>query len=81
VSPEPYRCPTCGKAVAADAPDRPFCSERCRMVDLGAWLLGHYRIPPREDLDEDAAEPAPGAAPPATPSPHGPDDASEPDAR
>lgn len=41
------RCPVCGKAVAAGtpAPPRPFCSERCRQVDLGRWLSEGYAIP------------------------------------
>jgi endogenous inhibitor of DNA gyrase (YacG/DUF329 family) len=46
-----WRCPTCGAPVAADGPYRPFCSERCKNVDLGAWLLGHYRIPAEPDSD------------------------------
>ena len=51
------KCPTCGRALedaAVAAPTRPFCSERCRMADLGGWLDGAYRIasPLREeDLD------------------------------
>lgn len=28
-----------------DNPYRPFCSERCRMIDLGHWLKGNYRLP------------------------------------
>ncbi|MGC1730795.1 MAG: DNA gyrase inhibitor YacG, partial [Steroidobacteraceae bacterium] len=33
------KCPTCGREVEwASAPFRPFCSERCRLIDLGAWL-------------------------------------------
>ena len=40
-------CPTCGKAVAwtVAAKWRPFCSERCRMIDLGEWLNEEKRIP------------------------------------
>ncbi len=41
----------------------PFCSERCKLLDLGAWLEGRYRIPgepvPSESVDE-VAEPVPG---------------------
>jgi uncharacterized protein len=37
-------CPTCRKPVALDAPDMPFCSERCRLLDLGAWASGDYKI-------------------------------------
>jgi endogenous inhibitor of DNA gyrase (YacG/DUF329 family) len=69
-----FRCPTCGAGVGDGGAHRPFCSDRCRRVDLGAWLLGHYRIPVRVDVDEDGADAAPGAAPPASRSPdHGTD--------
>ena len=44
-------CPICGKP-ATDA-SRPFCSERCRDVDLNRWLSNSYAIPARDD-DEDA---------------------------
>jgi hypothetical protein len=51
--PEGYECPRCGKTVGARDPFRPFCSERCKMVDLGAWWLGHYRVP-AVDLGDEA---------------------------
>lgn len=40
------RCPTCKRPVDATArnPFRPFCSERCRMVDLGTWASEEYRV-------------------------------------
>ncbi len=40
-------CPVCGKAAAFDAsnPFRPFCSERCKLIDLGQWANERYRIP------------------------------------
>jgi uncharacterized protein len=38
------RCPICKKAVSAKKPDFPFCSERCRTVDLGKWASGAYVI-------------------------------------
>lgn len=38
------RCPTCAKIVAAGDPEFPFCSERCRAIDLGKWASGAYRI-------------------------------------
>ena len=40
-------CPQCGKPVQWDAANayRPFCSERCRMVDLGKWASEEYRVP------------------------------------
>lgn len=37
-------CPTCRKPVAVGAEDFPFCSERCRLLDLGKWASGDYRI-------------------------------------
>jgi uncharacterized protein len=47
------RCPICKKAVKAGAPDLPFCSERCRTIDLGKWASGAYAIPsPVTDADE-----------------------------
>jgi endogenous inhibitor of DNA gyrase (YacG/DUF329 family) len=47
------RCAGCGKAAAADAsnPWRPFCSERCKTLDLGDWFAGRYGIP-ADPLDE-----------------------------
>ena len=53
-------CPRCG-APAPFAPEnkwRPFCSERCKMIDLGAWASENYRVPaedekPAEKPDED----------------------------
>jgi endogenous inhibitor of DNA gyrase (YacG/DUF329 family) len=44
-------CPICGKPAAAGS--RPFCSERCRDVDLNRWLSGSYVVPGRNDADED----------------------------
>jgi uncharacterized protein len=38
------RCPICKKAVKSSAADFPFCSERCRTVDLGKWASGDYVI-------------------------------------
>jgi endogenous inhibitor of DNA gyrase (YacG/DUF329 family) len=52
-------CPTCGKRVkwTPANPFRPFCSDRCRLIDLGAWAGEEHRIPgsPEEDdlLSED----------------------------
>jgi hypothetical protein len=43
-----FECPICKKTVTAaqkeDAAHRPFCSERCKLVDLGRWLDGTYTI-------------------------------------
>lgn len=40
-------CPICGRPAAPRAANRsfPFCSDRCRLVDLGKWLGEEYRIP------------------------------------
>jgi len=38
------KCPICKKAVAKAAADFPFCSERCRTIDLGKWASGKYVI-------------------------------------
>lgn len=49
-----YACPTCQRQIAwsSEFPWRPFCSERCKMVDLGAWLANARAIAgdPVEDL-------------------------------
>ena len=38
------RCPTCRSLVLAGNEDFPFCSERCRLIDLGKWASEGYRI-------------------------------------
>ncbi len=42
------KCPTCGRRVKyndrSEVPDHPFCSERCRLIDLGKWFNEDYRI-------------------------------------
>ncbi|WP_200916680.1 DNA gyrase inhibitor YacG [Jeongeupia sp. HS-3] len=40
-------CPQCGEpaAYSPDNPFRPFCSQRCRLIDLGQWADESYRIP------------------------------------
>jgi len=50
-------CPRCG-AAAAFSPDnqwRPFCSERCRLIDLGDWAAERYRVP-ENPVASDAGE-------------------------
>jgi endogenous inhibitor of DNA gyrase (YacG/DUF329 family) len=37
-------CPICRKEVPLDSPDVPFCSDRCRLIDLGKWASGDYKI-------------------------------------
>ena len=51
-------CPRCG-AAAVFSPEnkwRPFCSERCKMIDLGAWAAESYRVP----TEAAPGEPDPG---------------------
>ncbi|MBN1140615.1 MAG: DNA gyrase inhibitor YacG [Deltaproteobacteria bacterium] len=44
-------CPICGKTVDwGQSPDRPFCSPRCRLIDLGNWSGEEYRIPSKEPI-------------------------------
>ncbi|HEY6863058.1 MAG TPA: DNA gyrase inhibitor YacG [Burkholderiales bacterium] len=47
-------CPRCGKQVAWDPGNayRPFCSERCKIFDLGAWATEQYRVPVEDEKDE-----------------------------
>jgi endogenous inhibitor of DNA gyrase (YacG/DUF329 family) len=51
------RCPICQKAFEIraldDLPSFPFCSERCRLIDLGRWADGSYVIPGTEPPKED----------------------------
>jgi endogenous inhibitor of DNA gyrase (YacG/DUF329 family) len=48
------KCPTCSKAVAwvASSSYRPFCSERCRLIDLGEWADGNRVIPADAEHDD-----------------------------
>jgi uncharacterized protein len=46
------KCPICGKPV--NEASKPFCSERCRDVDLNRWLSNSYVVPGRPEADEDA---------------------------
>lgn len=46
------RCPVCDRAMdevgPAEWPEWPFCSRRCRLIDLGRWMGERYRIPSEE---------------------------------
>lgn len=46
MSPAAVKCPTCRREIDwANSPYRPFCSERCKLIDLGAWLSEQRSIP------------------------------------
>lgn len=49
-------CPICRRRLAPPAPFRPFCSARCKQVDLGRWLAGDYAIPAATPEDGAAAD-------------------------
>lgn len=62
-----FQCPMCGKVIPSasttsdgkkriNAPFFPFCSERCRMLDLGAWLDGRYTLPAEPDKQTESSE-------------------------
>jgi endogenous inhibitor of DNA gyrase (YacG/DUF329 family) len=56
-----FECPMCKKTVqypkgkAGQNPSWfPFCSERCKLIDLGKWFDADYRIPAKPDENEDS---------------------------
>ena len=56
-------CPICKKRLEPSDPEVPFCSERCRVLDLGNWADGSYRLAvPLPDAEESAPETQPGPA-------------------
>jgi endogenous inhibitor of DNA gyrase (YacG/DUF329 family) len=62
--PASIRCPLCRKAFDPSAsPAMPFCSERCRQIDLGRWLREVYSVPVVRDPEEEEDE-ASGGGPP-----------------
>lgn len=54
------RCPICREAVPSETREAPFCSPRCKNIDLGRWLNEEYRIPVEslESPEASAEEPA-----------------------
>jgi endogenous inhibitor of DNA gyrase (YacG/DUF329 family) len=52
------KCPTCERPVewSAVSPFRPFCSERCRLIDLGAWLSEERAIPGETTAPSDESD-------------------------
>jgi hypothetical protein len=62
VSARKGHCPGCDRPVESGTanPWRPFCSERCKLADLGQWFAGRYAIPAEDEPPADsAAEPEP----------------------
>jgi len=60
------QCPICDATMPGNRqeyPDYPFCSRRCRLIDLGRWLGEDYRVAGTDDVAENA--PAQPADPPA----------------
>ena len=53
-TPRIVTCPTCGKRVkwTTSNPDRPFCSERCKLIDLGAWADEQHKISGNSTQDD-----------------------------
>ena len=53
-------CPTCKKPAVFSERNRwrPFCSERCRSIDLGAWASENYRVPADTPKDGEDAPPS-----------------------
>jgi len=51
-------CPNCGARVAWQAENlfRPFCSERCKLADLGAWANEQYRVPAAPEEPDELAD-------------------------
>ena len=54
------RCPQCGgeSLWSVDNKFRPFCSERCKLIDLGAWASEAYRVPVEEGVTQEAESPS-----------------------
>ena len=47
--PHTFPCPRCGEMSQwEDNAFRPFCSERCKMIDLGAWANDEYKLPTQD---------------------------------
>ncbi|HWU44582.1 MAG TPA: DNA gyrase inhibitor YacG [Bdellovibrio sp.] len=54
--PREVKCPQCGRFAlySLENPFRPFCSERCRLIDLGEWASESYRIPVQNQSSSDS---------------------------
>lgn len=73
---EPFtpRCPTCDMAADPVAASKylPFCSERCRLIDLGRWLNEEHSLPSEPNEEEEEAETQASAPPRLPPGWHDP---------
>lgn len=58
------KCPICKKGVSPDDPFFPFCSERCKIIDLGNWASEKYVISTPVQADEESGEDSPTAEAP-----------------
>lgn len=59
MAPKSVPCPTCRRPTPWDGnPYRPFCSQRCRVTDIGNWAQDRYRIagPPLEEAEDAPAD-------------------------
>lgn len=51
------KCPRCGKLTTWESNEfRPFCSERCKMIDLGAWASEEYKLPTQDAPAAESSE-------------------------
>ena len=62
--PTQFKCPICKLPVEEPQQQSskmlfPFCSERCKLIDLGRWLDGKYQIPAQADIEEENSESLP----------------------
>lgn len=57
--PPTVTCPTCGERseYSPTNPFRPFCSERCKLIDLGQWASESYRIPVAQEQPGELSSP------------------------
>ncbi len=55
------QCPICKQTVSWEGnPFRPFCSERCKLIDLDNWIEERYRVPAATDAADESVAPDPG---------------------
>jgi hypothetical protein len=65
--PKSAKCPECRKPIPPGSKHLPFCSDRCRLVDLGRWFKGDYVVSrPLRPGEEPPEKPGPGTSGPGT---------------